>query len=82
MDQTFEKRKKVIYDFIRDDHYVPMKLPFCFRFPANRGKNCAGCWTPWGRRERFPCQREENTAADLRSVLQESFRQTPEALDL
>ena len=26
MDQTFEKRKKVIYDFIRDDHYVPMKI--------------------------------------------------------
>ena len=26
MDQTFEKRKKVIYDFIRDDHYIPMKI--------------------------------------------------------
>ena len=26
MDQTFEKRKKVIYDFICDDFYVPMKL--------------------------------------------------------
>lgn len=26
MDQTFEKRKKVIYDFICDDLYVPMKL--------------------------------------------------------
>lgn len=26
MDQTFEKRKKVIYDFIRDDYYVPMKI--------------------------------------------------------
>lgn len=26
MDQTFEKRKKVIYDFISDDFYVPMKL--------------------------------------------------------
>ena len=25
MDQTFEKRKKVIYDFICDDFYVPMK---------------------------------------------------------
>ena len=25
MDQTFEKRKKVIYDFICDDLYVPMK---------------------------------------------------------
>ena len=26
MDQTFEKRKKIIYDFICDDFYVPMKL--------------------------------------------------------
>ena len=26
MDQTFEKRKKVIYDFICDEFYVPMKL--------------------------------------------------------
>ena len=26
MDQTFEKRKKVIYDFIGDDLYVPMKI--------------------------------------------------------
>ena len=26
MDQTFEKRKKVIYDFICDDFYEPMKL--------------------------------------------------------
>ena len=26
MDQTFEKRKKVIYDFMKDDLYVPMKL--------------------------------------------------------
>ncbi len=26
MDQTFEKRKKIIYDFICDDLYVPMKL--------------------------------------------------------
>ena len=26
MDQTFEKRKKVIHDFISDDVYVPMKI--------------------------------------------------------
>ena len=26
MDQTFEKRKKVLYDFICDDLYVPMKV--------------------------------------------------------
>ena len=26
MDQTFEKRKKVILDFISDDMYVPMKI--------------------------------------------------------
>ena len=26
MDETFEKRKKVIYDFICDDLYVPMKI--------------------------------------------------------
>ena len=26
MDQTFEKRKKVIFDFISDDFYVPMKI--------------------------------------------------------
>ena len=26
MNQTFEKRKKVIYDFICDDFYVPMKI--------------------------------------------------------
>ena len=26
MEQTFEKRKKVIYDFICDDLYVPMKV--------------------------------------------------------
>ena len=26
MDDNFEKRKKVIYDFICDDLYVPMKL--------------------------------------------------------
>lgn len=26
MEQTFEKRKKIIYDFICDDYYVPMKL--------------------------------------------------------
>ena len=26
MDQTFEKRKKVIYDFMKDDLYVPMKI--------------------------------------------------------
>ena len=26
MDQTFEKRKKVMLDFISDDLYVPMKI--------------------------------------------------------
>lgn len=26
MEQTFEKRKKVIYDFICDDFYIPMKI--------------------------------------------------------
>ena len=26
MDGTFEKRKKIIYEFICDDIYVPMKL--------------------------------------------------------
>lgn len=26
MDQTFEKRRKVIFDFISDDFYVPMKI--------------------------------------------------------
>ena len=26
MNQNFEKRKKVIYDFICDDMYVPMKI--------------------------------------------------------
>ena len=26
MDQTFEKRKKVIYDLLCDDLYVPMKI--------------------------------------------------------
>ena len=26
MEQTFEERKKIIYDFICDDFYVPMKL--------------------------------------------------------
>ena len=26
MDQTFEKRKKVLYDFICDDFYIPMKI--------------------------------------------------------
>ena len=26
MDQTFEKRKKIIYEFICDEFYVPMKL--------------------------------------------------------
>ena len=26
MEQTFEKRKKVIYDFMKDDLYVPMKI--------------------------------------------------------
>jgi ribonuclease R len=26
MSNTFEKRKKVIYDFICDDFYVPMKF--------------------------------------------------------
>ena len=26
MDDTFEKRKKIIYEFMCDDLYVPMKL--------------------------------------------------------
>ena len=26
MDQTFEKRKKIIYEFICDEFYVPMKV--------------------------------------------------------
>ena len=26
MDNTFEKRKKIIYDLICDDFYVPMKI--------------------------------------------------------
>ena len=26
MDQTFEKRKKIIYALICDDYYIPMKL--------------------------------------------------------
>ena len=26
MDGTFEKRKKLIYEFICDDFYIPMKL--------------------------------------------------------
>ena len=40
MDQTFEKRKKVIYDFICDDFYVPMKI-------KEIGKSCRKCWTVW-----------------------------------
>ena len=42
MEHTFEKRKKVIYDLICDDLYVPMKLKrlpcFC-RFQESRDTN-------------------------------------------
>ena len=31
MDQTFDKRKKVILDFISDDLYVPMERSLCQR---------------------------------------------------
>ena len=34
MDDNFEKRKKVIYDFICDDLYVPMKLKEIDRYPS------------------------------------------------
>ena len=50
MDQTFEKRKKVIYDFICDDFYVPMKIKeiaMVLQSRRSRGKSCRKCWTVW-----------------------------------
>ena len=55
MSQTFEKRKKVIYDLICDDLYVPMK----FRELA---------WRRWRQMERSVCRSGEGTVKVKQSI--------------
>jgi len=43
MDQTFEKRKKVIYDFICDDFYIPMKVKEIATVLQKRASGSVGC---------------------------------------
>ena len=56
MEHTFEKRKKVIYDLICDDLYVPMKLKeiaMLLQIP---------------REQRFTSQRKGNMSKDSLSI--------------
>ena len=41
MDQTFDKRKKVILDFISDDLYVPMKIKRLLQYCRSPGSSAA-----------------------------------------
>ena len=43
MEHTFEKRKKVIYDLICDDLYVPMKLKDIRLFQAQAWIETESC---------------------------------------
>ena len=63
MNQNFEKRKKVIYDFICDDMYVPMKIKeiaIVLQIPKEQRSELKKCWTHWRKKERSMCPKKEN----------------------
>ena len=56
MDQTFEKRKKLIYDFICDEFYVPMKLKelaILLQVPKDQRKDLKAIMVRWKRKARY-----------------------------
>ena len=71
MDQTFEKRKKVILDFISDDVYVPMKIKeiaAVLQIPREQRDELKRSWTLWWRRGRSPSRKGANTAEGMRNI--------------
>ena len=85
MDQTFEKRKKVILDFMGDDLYVPMKIKeiaAVLQIPGEQREELRKVLDALVRKGRFPFPSAESTAVDRRVVLRGSFRQMQEGLVL
>ena len=72
MEHTFEKRKKVIYDLICDDLYVPMKLKeiaMLLQIPREqRHELKGGIGGAWRRTARFMSPRKGNMSKDSLSI--------------
>ena len=82
MDQTFEKRKKVIYDFIRDDHYVPMKIKeiaILLQIPGEQREELRQVLDALVEEGKISLSNGENTAVKLFSVFPAAFRPMPGA---
>ena len=71
MEHTFEKRKKVIYDLICDDLYVPMKLKeiaMLLQIPREQRNELKEVLEAWRRMARFTSQRKGNMSKDSLSI--------------
>ena len=79
MDELFEKRKKIIYEFICDEFYVPMKLKELSMLLQVRKGNSKLSWTAWKKKARYMSHRKENTSKVRQSSCVECSRQTREA---
>ncbi len=54
--ELFDKRKKIIYDFICDDFYVPMKfkeMAMVLQVKRSSGMSFVRCWKRWKRKVRY-----------------------------
>ena len=85
MDQTFEKRKKVIYDFICDDFYIPMKvkeIATVLQVSKEQRRELQEVLDALVEEGRLHFLKEENTVKGRRSVSQEPSRRISVDLDL
>ena len=66
MDELFEKRKKIIYEFICDEFYVPMKLKelsMPLQIPKDQKGGTQSCHgQPGKKKARYMSHRKENTS--------------------
>ena len=85
MDQTFEKRKKVIYDFICDDFYVPMKvkeIATVLQVSKEQRRELQEVLDALVEEGKITLSKRGNTVKGRRSVSQEPSRRISVDLDL
>ena len=83
MDEIFEKRKKIIYEFICDEFYVPMKLKelaMLLQVPKDQRDELKAVMDSL--EAEGMSLRKGNISKGKRSICAESFRRTQEDSDL
>ena len=82
MDELFEKRKKIIYEFICDEFYVPMKLKelsMLLQVPKDQKGELKAVMDSLEKEGRVQSHRKENTSKVRQSSCGECSRQMREA---